>query len=1071
MAWNTTSDWNPTKDVYGTPVGGLTNKQQDMSTARNPMNNNAQNNVLPQNQTEETWAPEKTQMPQQQDQKKVADTQASVQELKSKIGTAAYSVQGLVNKFLKEGSANINLKSGLQTVFDPTTKQYITKNVNPEDVDVSGVVKEKMGQIGELKKTVEPYFYQDVTGNWKTKSMPEAVKGLTHYNSLDQANKTKVDELIGMAGMINEYDARGQGKSAEASALRQQLQTMDQSGVVSGMYKAIKDYQKFAGNGTGDDTEMKWYGDAGSTGVGISDILAMDMQDIEDEVRKAITSSSGLFGGTYESGLKRQVDTESAEAKAANAQETEYRNKLLDASNVYFNEKQTALMQNANAIKASFDKAAPAIIAEMDKDKTPAGQAARDFFTQLSAQKPESFTSLINTLLYDKSTGLQREQRQLLQKYVGAFSDTTGDEGQIGDWMDDLASQGYISALDAEGNEQKIELNAQEKYYVLLSLQNGDTAKIKELIGNVMGRAGIAKGLNDAIEMSKANKVEEAVATFGTTLAQSLKTFAGSATENAIREALNINEDNWNALSPVEKAKLMSETLKANPQVTIESAKSAADIQLNNLKETAGKNKAALAEFGTKADAQLVELQNTLNQIEARKTAIGATAQGFISNLDKTNHDVNYPKYANYFQTNKEYFSKITGKTGEALDKALSVAADVLTLRDFFYSLSVGDPEMYAAIKKAGGYMNEGPAFAETDPASAMKSAVLYGETKVKTLSKVRNDLLMDQGGILTNALKQTSRYRAPLDGLDYMTSQVNGEIQKVNAGKENATKTLKSLDEMVKAVSQRVFSPDQIGRYAQEIAHGIEKSSVDMTGADGAALDQYDSSKINKNMLADTALAATPIELQKFDPISQQAQMGAITPTSTMDTSALNAKKHDTAIQPVPKTGFEGIADSWNNIWTGIQTGNFDPAGVIPLGGIDYAQAARNAAKSDYERTHPVVQPSEYDRELAAALKASIPQGVGGITQDLSNVGKGLAEATNAAHVYGLGTPNSPDLGLAPMFTAIGNINKILGPDMIDGAGKINKPLNPTQRQAIITELTQHPDVAQIMIKIFGIQ
>ena len=900
MAYTDESGWNPTKSAYGTPVGGLTDKQKDMSTARNPMNNNAQNTALPQQEAKEDWKPTKPKLPQQADTARNEQVQADVKQLQSKIGSSAYQVQGLVNKFLKEGQATAQVKTSMEQVFDPVTKKYLIKNAKPEDYDVTGAVQEKMGQLGAIKQAAAPFYSIDpATGKYKVKTLEESIKGMENYTALDPQRKGRVDELIGVAGLINEYENRGQGGSAEAAALRQQLQQMDKTGVVSGMYKAVQDYQKFAGTGVEGSEGMQWYGDAGDEGLGLSRIMEMTNKDLEAELRKALTTGSGVFGGEYELGLKRGIDTESAEAQQAAEQETEYRNQLMEASQGFFADKKSTLMQRSGDIQKAFAAAAPAIIAEMGDD--PAGIAARDFFTKLSTTDADSFGQLISDLLYNPNSGLGTAQRKALRDMLGDLTEGGTGDGQIEDWINQLSTQGYVE--DESG--KKIDISAEDKYALLTELQSNDPDKnaknerMKAIVDRVMHTNNIGNQLDGAMKVAMTEgNLAKAIAGFGSAIAQSLKTFATSKTEDAVRTSLGISDADWAGMDATKKAQAISDALAGNPDLTMKSVRDAAQVQQEAFHVAAEQMREKIAGADASLKTKIDAITKARDNIVNSGGNIIQAVRGFLSDgLVRTSQEAT-KKYQDYFAKYTEQYKALGYKPAQ-----LQEAAGSLARRDALLNLREKRPDIWKNIYKGTDIEN----YLNLAPGAAVDWALTREQQGGMNTTQLFSDLMTNSNNSLQTIINGVPEMLQAQEKYNAILADANQELAKATGMQGGSKEKLAVLDKMEASLKGKLFSPDQIAQMALNIGRSIEQNGVNTTGQNFLNMEQgY--APASKDSIAGMIAggydeATTPLQTQfnMGEPVNVGAGIGA--GKQGVSETDLNSKMtKDTATQAAAK-------------------------------------------------------------------------------------------------------------------------------------------------------------------------
>ena len=850
MAYSDPSSWNPTKGTYGTTgvpgTDGLTDKQRDMSTARNPMNYNKLNTV----ESKEAPIPDKEKaLPQQANPEVAKQAQLDVQQMRSKLGSAAYQVQGLVNKFLKEGTEQAKIKTDIKQVYNPTTKQYESVNASPESYDVDAAVQEKMGQIGAIKQAAQPLFEQDATGNWRAKSMAETMKGATNYATLGTAEKAQVDQLIGIAGMINEYEKKGEGKSAQTAALREQLQALDKNGTVSGMYKAIDEYQKFAGTGLdakGKDTGMKWYGDKGDIGLGINDILSMDTKKLEAELRNSLTTGAGIFGGDYEAGLRSQVDTESAEAKAAAEEETGYRNKLLEASKAYFGTNLQTLQTNAKEIQTALGTALPSILAQLGSG--PQAQAAKDFFTELATTKSEDFAGLVDTLLNDPDSGLAKEQRSQLRGMLGNITSGGSDQGDIQEWMNDLATQGYVTVHDAKGQEQKVEFNAEQKYQILQALQDNKPALIKDIFDSAMHSTEIGVSLDEALEKSKVGNTQDAVTGFAESLATSLMNFATSKTADAVRESLGISDDAWAAMTLEQKSQSISAALAtpAGKSLLMDSVKRASADREKTYQDTIAKATTKLAAFTKTLTDKRASLVTTRDAIGQKHGELLDYVKGELQNKIIGTMHATTGMYTDYFNANAQAYDSVGIKAD-----VRNQAAQALSYRDALINLRDKSPTLWKFIYRDPSIED----FLGADSKAAINIALASGSKMVPNIEALLTGLLSNDRGQIDAIVDGVPELANKKKEIFSLVSKANEQIKQVDDLKMGTQWQQWNIDEISKKLGGSVFSPDEIAKLAMQVGQNIESkaaqvgpTSVSM-GPEYKAVNEKDVGQVTANM------------------------------------------------------------------------------------------------------------------------------------------------------------------------------------------------------------------------------
>lgn len=751
-----------------------------------------------------------------------------VAQLSKKIGNFAYEVEAEVNKFLNEGTANLGAVGSSEPVF----KDGVWTAGTAMGADYSDMAKQKVAELEGIKRVAQTFYEQTETGEWIPKQFDKVVS--EYYDGLDDVARTAVDKkannLVNLAKQINALESQGMGNGAQAQALRKQLQEQDEGGMVSGLYTAMEKFKKFVGGEADEDDGVKWYGDDGSTAWDINDILTLDEQKITEELKKAVTSSSGLFGGDFASNIAKTMDYESEEYAKAMEGDVEYKNQLLRASKEYFVDKQMKLLDVADALMTSFDEIAPAIKNAVGDD------VAEEWFVKLQKGDPKDFALAVGNLIYDNTNGLGIETRKALGSLIGDVMKRKGVDLNVGEgdkisqYIDQIATRGYV--INDAG--EKIQPSAIQKLEILQAFDSGDYDRVETVMNELITGGGIdlVKQVEKLTSAATTSDVVRGLNEFKNSLTASLQSFKGSETERMLAEVLTekmgISAEEYNAMTPDAKQAVLLKAFRENPDLSYEGLK--ADMELKRVKvEKQAKQIGA-------------SLQATQKQYQDQLNAIPALQQSLDNAL--TNATTKATTKVNDFFA--DIPNKVAGMTREI--RASQLAHD--------YNLSEESINELAHNRAMFTYLNQ---FGRVDPVFYEAIMSQMPANFKQAYTQHNNDPQAFLRTMASNQATLTAPWTLPFNPTDETTRYNRSWGQNVLAEytkrdpqyiltKENVAKEMKTareatdklrelikqtstaqnaLDKMVKSTQEVMRDPNLIGSLIQNRAKAVERGEA----------------------------------------------------------------------------------------------------------------------------------------------------------------------------------------------------------------------------------------------------
>jgi len=751
-----------------------------------------------------------------------------VAQLSKKIGNFAYEVEAEVNKFLNEGTANI----GATGTSEPVFKDGVWTAGTAMGADYSDMAKQKVAELEGIKRVAKTFYEQTETGEWIPKQFDKVVS--EYYDGLDDVARTAVDKkantLTNIAKQINALENQGMGNGAQAQALRKQLQEQDEGGMVSGLYTAMEKFKKFVGGEADEDDGIKWSGDDGSTSWDINDILTLDEQKITEELRKAVTSSSGLFGGNFASNIAKTMDYESEEYVKAMSGDVEYKNQLLKSTKDYFIDKQMKLLDVAGALMANFDEIAPAIKNAVGDD------VAEEWFVKLQKGDPKDFAMAVGDLIYDNTNGLGIETRQALGAMIGDVMKRNGVDLNVGEgdkltqYIDQIATSGYL--INDAG--EKISPSAIQKLEILQAFDSGDYDKVDAVMNELITGGGIdlVKQVERLTNATTTSDIVRGLNEFKGSLTKSLQSFKGSETERMLAEVLTeqmgISAEDYNAMSPDGKQAVLLKAFRENPDLSYEGLK--ADMELKRVKvEKQAK------QIGDTLQATQKQYQDQLNAIPALQQSLD---NALTNATTKATYKVN------------DFFSDIPNKVAGMVREiqASQLAHD--------YNLSAESINELAHNRAMFSYLNQ---FGRVDPVFYEAIMSQMPQNFKTAYTQHNNDPQKFLQAMASNQATLTAPWTLPFNPTDettrynqswgktvlseYIKRDPQYVLTKENVAKEmktarEATDKLRglikqtstaqnALDKMVKSTQDVMRDPNLIGSLVQNRAKAVEKGEA----------------------------------------------------------------------------------------------------------------------------------------------------------------------------------------------------------------------------------------------------
>lgn len=541
---------------------GLTKKQKEMSRARNPMNGNMLSefsmddkgaNATPQAKPAGvTTDPNRSKVRTASNQQ-----QQPVVQIQKTLGSFSTRLQAKANQFLSgaSGAQATGIGSG-SVEFDPKALQgggaYVAKD-GVGRTDTSSIEQDKLAQLGQLRDTAKDFYITDANG--KTRAPRNFTDTLQKFADADGDGIISDEEqqMLSMSTEIStklqQLEALGGRDSAEARALRAELQMYDQNGMVSGILQAKRQYEEVFGGGKdkyGNKGEgLKYYGDAGDEGVSITDLLALDEDRVKQEVGKAVKSASGLFGGDFESNLTKKIDRDTASYKASQQERANVLNEFTNAAEVYVGDYESKFQAQASSFASAFRNGASEFA-----NNPNISPNAKEWFANIADKPDKDVAAAMLQVLQGKDTGLGVEERKLLASYIGDLPGIDIDEKDVklSAMLGDLAKRGTFMITDKDGNKVEYKPKVEDLAAITRIMYDKN---LNEEQKNAALLDAVDDSLNDATVFDEDHKrieaflasgqVEKGIKAFTSNVESSLVTFDGSRTDQLFDKVASTN--------------------------------------------------------------------------------------------------------------------------------------------------------------------------------------------------------------------------------------------------------------------------------------------------------------------------------------------------------------------------------------------------------------------------------------------------------------------------------------------------------------------------------------------------
>jgi hypothetical protein len=540
-------------DTNEVDENGLTRKQRDMQNARNPLGGNAVNDVGEDQQQNTVQKQTKEQgVTNEPTRSKIrtggAQSQQPVADVQKKLGSFSLKLQGAANDLLRGATNNSAVGIGTgQVKFDPTALQGQGAYVSVDGAtraDTSAIENDKVAQLNKLKDSSKEFYETDkISGRVNgPKSFADTLRKFADQNGdgvIDSQEEQLLNQSTEIVQKIQQLNALGGKDSAEARALRAELQLYDQDGLVSGLLQAKNQYESLFGGGKdkyGNQTEgLKYYGDQGDEGVSITDLLSMSEDNVKKEVAEAVKGASGLFGGSFESNIRRQVDQDAASYKASQQERAGALNEFVNAGQAYVYDFEKKFTQQSEKFGQIFRKGAADF-----SQTTKASDNAKEWFNALADKPSQEITDTMLQVLQGENAGLSPDERNIVAEYIGSMPGINIDPKQLklNKMLNELSTKGTFSLTDAQGNKKDYEPRPQDLVMLTQIMYNKTLTPEQK---NAALIDAVDDSLNEATPLNKdylkvqdylaTGRLESGIKAFTNNIESSLVVFDGSRTD------------------------------------------------------------------------------------------------------------------------------------------------------------------------------------------------------------------------------------------------------------------------------------------------------------------------------------------------------------------------------------------------------------------------------------------------------------------------------------------------------------------------------------------------------------
>lgn len=847
----------------------LTPKQQEMALARNPMSGNQQNNLLQEQRDANRQIDDS--------RKGIALTSTARKEAavptqaQTQAGSAAAgSVQRGLTTFSNRLAAKIgnivsggdvqqlalDLPEGFEPVWNPETEQFESPDMGNVGYDVSKIAEQKRGEIEQLKEEMSPFFeYQQIGDQTvaQAKSFQDVLSQFADLNGngvIDPEEERYLNDSFEIAKMIQRLEKLNP-YSSEAAALREQLTMMDQQGLVSGIYRAMDQYNRLVGE---EGKGAEFYGDIGTDALNLEKLVNMTTQDLENELMRSLTGQTTIFGQDFASALTENRVRSNLEKSLAFDIET--RNAFVDAARDWGNAIDTQLSEYRDTINQAFASASErlpeyfeSIRSELEARGEPTEplDAAMQWFDDLTQDSgPDDIGKALQEILSDPDNGLATNQRMQIAKWIGAATgnEEAGNAGIVKAALDSLANTGQITVQmpqpDGTQSTQVVNITDTDRLNIAKILadpnitEDGKNEAIARLVNKRIDEKLQSAGDIEAIgKYFSDGNFQAGLDAFTESIVRSLATFSESATKQVYNrimqdrpgeftEGVPEGADPRDYVDPqlVEAIQGTGSKMVSQMVQGIETAKTVAIPALEKQVTQANADTARLVDLKNKLSESLdIGLRRTS---EAIKTAVQdsgfeATSQNIVNvfsnalrsrNIDPAR--INWEAITPYAEAYNQLRNlNMMWKTGDEATK--NAIEEQFSNTDAWKFIE--DPT--ALIK------NNRPIFVHTGIINylAIANAKNLSTTINNGLSSVSRKIFTSFGFAQSVANAQQQ--------IEQDLSGISDFLQKAGDYREELNSYINAGSQLVGKV--RTFSPDEIANLAMEVARLAEKGvSID---------------------------------------------------------------------------------------------------------------------------------------------------------------------------------------------------------------------------------------------------
>jgi len=861
-------------------LSALSPKQQDMAKARSPMAGQEQNQLNMERTAQNRQLDEQRKgiATRQQAERKnlispsgqggISGGQAAGQ-MQRNLSSFSNRVAAKMNQFLSGGDTSqlaLDLPSEAKPYWDEATKSWKVPELGEDIYDVGAIAGQKAQQAAALKDEFSPYMeYTDIGGQTvaRAKSFEDVLSQFADTNNdgvIDQQEQKYLDEAFQIAQMIQRLE-KINPRSAEAAALRDQLEMADDKGLVSGIYRALDQYERVTGE---EGKGVTMYGGLGQEDLNLENIINLSTGKMEQELLKALTGQESFFTGDFESELtsnrlrtqaERNLAFDAQTRTAISGAAEDWASTTSDTFDNYREKINTGFLNAVEKIPAVFDT----IRADMEargEDTAPL-DAALQWFDDISSGEQDPATAIYE-LLSDPENGLAVNQRKMIADWIGqATGDNTATQaGLLAGILNSISQTGTINT--------QIENDKGEMEDVVVEFSDKDRIKIAQILGNdALSSEQKTSAINQLVQtkigehissIGDVNKIKEYVDegsfeagldAFVMSLVQSLNTFNKSATEHFYNEVMKDRgteftegmEEGGDARDFTDPA--MIESVQA-------AAQDLADQASENLKNIVNRVLPSVEESITKAENDIRELNATSQKLYAsRYSAIQSTKSELMRSLTETGLDYNVQMLTTALSRRMLQ----NGQNPENVDWGLldSYFKAYTLYKNLGWMAEQGDDATKAAIKNSSVYKRnlhiiENPLqwFKDNYPITAEGTLAQWapqmGRIAFHYLDK-------DADKIATETFESSDFAKAVNAKRKSIDDALVAANTHINEARNFEARVRGYIDNAGKAIEDmRIFNPDEVAQMALKMGKAAERGFTDV--GDFIDLSKYNLSK-----------------------------------------------------------------------------------------------------------------------------------------------------------------------------------------------------------------------------------